>query len=375
MKWVYVPIMFALAVAYTKFSFNSRLPEASLTGQVYKKTSRAPASEAINLNDDDYKKVPSSVLYKHLKDQSFISAFQKIAEYRGTIVGNPHAESFGFVVDDRSRALFAIRDFQDAGSGLFLHDVLGHLASAKTFDKKVSWINYFDAYKRGLEGHPHIYSYYVEKGLGEAIYATQRALEENVSNVQPFEFSLLKKNHKKVLGSKKTHIQEGLKKNFLRIQFFDILEESNEKKYHVLARVRPQDKIQWLELIETSSNDYDQAFSVDMKSLTMDKKIELIKADIFEGKLDHVLGKTSFEKREYIVKFSDNFSARLNLKEIPIDDYHDIFLDEAYVLGKIHSRSLGDNTDSYIKAWAMIPGSVVDEKMIELKYRLKDFQE
>ena len=47
-------------------------------------------------------------------------------------------------------------------------------------------------------------------------------------------------------------------------------------------------------------------------------------------------------------------------------------MDQAYLLGKIHRSSLDTNVDDYIKAWAKIPAALIDEKAVELKFKLKD---
>lgn len=377
MKWAYVPIMFTLAFAYTKFSFYDFGNKVSAASGFSTGATRGPASmEEQKPKLTELKRVQASALYKNLNDTTFSDVFHKISIFRGTVVGNPHVESFGFVIDDKSKATFSLRDFPDASEGVYLHDVLAHLVSAKTIEKKISWIHYYEAYKSGLQDQPHIFSYYIEKGLDDAIWAAQKNFEENVTQDTPFEFTKLKKTHQRVSAVKKSLIQEALKKKFPKVQFFDLFESIDmNKNYHVLIRVRPQDKIQWIELDESSLCDYDQAFNQDTKAISFDRRFEILKADIFDGKLNSSLDTVTIDKKHYVLKFSDHFSATLALSEIPSDDYLDIILDEAYVLGRIHRRSLGERADDYIKSWATIPGAVVDEKMVELKYRLKDLHE
>lgn len=375
MKWTYVPVMFALAFIYTKISFSDLAFKKASVGLLASANGRTPASGQ-KTNVSALKRVPASVLYKNLNDDSFLDVFKKISEFRGTIVGNPYVESFGFVVDDKSKATFTVRDFSDVSVGAYLHDVLGHLVSAKLIEKKVSWISYFEAYKNGLQDQPHIYSYYVEKGLEDAAWVTQRVFEDNVSSDFPFEFTQLKSTHTRLDSVKKGYVQEALKKKFSKIQFYDLFESnSGIKNYQVLVRIRPQDKIQWMELSESSLCDYDLSFNQEKKSTPFENRFSILKDHIFDGKLNHALDSITIDKKSYVLKFSDHFAVRLMLKDIPADDYHDIILDEAYTLGKIHRRSLGANTDDYIKTWALIPGAVIDEKMVELKYKLKDLEE
>ena len=373
MKWVYLPILFVLAFSYTKFSFNDVKPKAPSNNLL---VSRNPASfEKIPIKNNSIKRVPASVLYKHFDDASLLSVFQKVSQFRGTVIGNPYVESFGFVIGDNGIATFNLSDFSEASVGMYMHDVLGHLVSAKSIDKRISWINYFEAYKSGLQDRPHVYSFYVEKGLEDAISETHKIFDQHVTSDFPFEFTNLRATHNRVDASRKFIIYNQFKKKFPKSQFFDLYEGRVIKDYQMLVRMRPQDKIQWLNLNESSQGGYDQAFNQQKKIIPFEKRFEIIKNDIFNEKVNNSLMTIIIDHKNYIMKFSDRFAAKLSLAQIPVDDYQDIILDEAYVLGKIHRKSLGDKNDDYIKAWATIPGAIIDEKMIELKYRLKDFQE
>ena len=376
MKWIYVPLMFALAIAHTKISFNKSTPQIT-KGVASLPIGRSPASvEEINPSSTEIKRVTSQVLFKNLSDSNFVLPFQEVAKFQGIIIGNPHIESFGFIIDDRSKSEFTISEFQDVGVGAYYKDVLAHLVSTKSQEKKISWINYFDAYKSGIQGQPHVFSYYVDRGLEDAVWLNQVFFENNVTKESPFEFTKLKKTHSKISLTKKALLIEALKKKFSKMQYYDFLvEKSDIEKYQILVRIRPQDKIQWLELFENGQNANEVFFNSDLKPIGASEKIEILKKSVLEGKFDRSLGTIVFDKKEYVMKFSDNFSAKFLLREIPSDDYYDIFLDEAYVLGKIHKKSLDDKSDEYLKAWATIPAAAIDEKMIELKYRLKDLQE
>lgn len=373
MKWVYLPILFALAFSYTKFSFNNFKSKTPNNNLIIK---RNPASfENQEIKNNSIKRVPTPVLYKHLDDASFLIGFQKVSQFKGLVIGNPYVESFGYIIGDNGLATFNLSDFSDVSVGMYMHDVFGHLVSAKSIDKRISWINYFEAYKNGLQDRPHAYSFYIEKGLQEAISETRKIFDEHVTNDFPFEFTQLGSTHSRVDASKKMIIHNHFKKKFPQSQFFDLYEGKVSKDYQLLVRMRPQDKIQWLSLSESSLGGYAQAFNQQAKLIPFEKRFEILKQDVFDGKINRSLASITIDKKNYIMKFSDHFAAKLSLTQIPADDYQDIILDEAYVLGKIHRTSLGEKSDDYIKAWATIPGAVVDEKMIELKYRLKDFQE
>jgi hypothetical protein len=372
MKWTYLPIIFALAFIYTKASFNEINRNIGSANVFARNSSRAPAAIVEKkYSNIAMKRISTSALYKNLNEPILNDIFKNALKFKGTIV-----ESFGFVIDDYGKASFSLVEFSDVTIGHYAYDVMAHLSSSKTLEKKVSWIPYFDAYKAGLQNQPHIYSYYVEKGVDEAISEAEKVFEDNVSSNIPFEFTSMKKFNHHPLISRNNEIQKELKNKFPKIQFFDLYESNvDSKTYQALVRMRPQDKIQWMELYESSICDYDQAFNKQAESISFQKCYELLRNDIFDGRLNKSLNSVMIEKKNYIMKFSDQFPAKILRANIPADDYVDIALDEAYLLGRIHRTSLKEKTSDYIKAWATIPAAVIDEKIIELKYKLKDLQE
>jgi len=75
------------------------------------------------------------------------------------------------------------------------------------------------------------------------------------------------------------------------------------------------------------------------------------------------------------LRFVDQFSSGLKLADIPEDDYRSVILDEAYVIGKMHKISLKDNAAEYAKTWSQFKTHELEEKFVNVKYRLKDLYE
>lgn len=374
MRWIYVPFMFALAFIYTKISLNDfdrrEESEKALTvvGRFPSSVGELPVKK-LKIN-----RVPASIFYQNLNDRMLVQTFDQVSFFKGTTVGSIAVDSFGFLVDDKGKAFFSLQDFKEVSSGVLFHDVLSHLVSAKTHDKKISWMSYFEAYKKGLNNESHVYSYYVEKGLDDVKTTIDKKYEKNVSQRAPFTFTSFQKDYARVEEDKKAMMAKGLRKKYPEAEFFDFYESKKEpENFHVLVRFRPQDKISWVELLESSQCEYEKSY-LKLQKVKFDERVLKLKNDVLEGRVERGLASVSFEKKSFIIKPVDQFSATLDLEQIPSDDYHDIVLDEAYVLGKIHRASLKGETGDYIKAWARIPASLIDEKAVELKYRLKDAQ-
>lgn len=368
MKWVYVPVMFALAFIYTKTTLNTNEPEES---SPRRNNSRGPASDPSEIKKITFNKVPAANLYKNLSSDG-LTAFTQLASFEGVVVGNVHADSFGFIQDDRKKAALGIIDFQEVTEGAFLHDVFAHLVSAKNLDKSISWINYFEYYKSGLMNLPHANSYYIEKGIEEAGVDSEKLIEDNITTDFPVEFKKFAKTHHHLDAVKKSQIQNEIKKIYPKVQFFDLYQSNqNEGSYQALIRVRPVDKIQWVVINENSKTHYDQFFNQD-KMVEFQTRQQLIKNTVYENKMDSIIKNFRIGRSNYVLSFKENLASKIKWEQIPEDDYHDCLMDQAYLLGKIHRRSLDSRADSYIKAWAKIPAAIIDEKAVELKYKLKD---
>ena len=369
MRWIYLPFMFALAFLYTKISYNNFQINGVTESQ---SITRKPASVSdAKVVLSPFYKVPPQVFYKILSDKELM-IFKKVEAYRGTIVGNVNVQGFGYVIDDMKKVSFGVNDFSKVTDGVLFHDVLGHLVSSSFLDKRLSWLDYFEAYKKGLKGEKFSFSFYTEKGLDDAFFDSDKVISENISLDFPFEFTLLKKTHHHIDIMKKNLIQNELLKKFPKAQFFDLLEANNNtKNFQILLRLRPQDKIQWLEVQEIVPSEYDMNFNKD-KVLDSKKRFEFIRKNIYSDKMNNSLFILEIDKQIFTAKFAEQFRSKIKLQEIPSDDFHDIVMDEAFVLGKIHARSLGEKISSYIKSWATLSVSDIDDQVIDLKSRLVD---
>lgn len=359
MKWLYLPFMFALAFLYTKISYNEfQIKNEQKNNRI---TRRPSSVYGTNFKDNSSYKLSKEFFYKTLSTEDSI-LFKNVAFYRGTIVGNVQVDSFGYIIDDRKKINFGINDFSEVTEGALFHDVLSHLVSSKSLDKRISWLDYFEAYKKGLKGGSHTFSFYIEKGIDNAFLDSDDHLSQNVTLDYPLVFKRQEKKYGKVDVAKKMIIQKKMMKLFPKIQFFDLVSMQNKyMTYQALVRLKPQDKIQWLKLKEDERNNYDFIFNKN-KEIDFEKRLKLLKSHVYSDQMDKSIFNIKIDNRNYVGKFNEQFISNIKWENIPFDDYYDIILDEAYVLGKIHAKSLNEKLDSYIKSWATIPAASIDDQ-------------
>lgn len=319
----------------------------------------------------------SPVFYQQVSSPDFANLYKPLEKFRGTIAGDLHIENFGFVLDDKGKVLFTLNDFDDSTEGLLYHDVLRHFVSGKIVDKNLSWKTYLEAYEKRLKGEAHESSFYIQKGMEDVSSVTEKTLAKFISEEAPFKFIKHKTPDRKTTELELKSLTTSLKEKFPKIEIFDhyvrIKEDGGSaglKRYQVLARVRPQDKIQWLDIKESAQSGYDKVFSV--QDVDFAVRMSAFKERIYDNRLDKSIEGISLEGKAYSLRYVDQFASGLKLDDIPSDDYADIIADEAYVVGRMHRLSLKDQAPSYVEAWEGINGGLVEESLIQLKFKLKD---
>lgn len=397
MKWVYVPTMFVLAFFYAKVTLNDFMPKKQnwaidrspasapqtcreMLADFYPTQTPKFLDARINANEDfhSFFRAFSPVFYKKMLDENFGSLFKSLEKYRGTIAGDLHVENFGFAIDDKGKVQFVVNDIDDATEGEIYYDVIRHFISAKTVDKKITWDEYFSAYQKGLKGESRDYSFYTEKGMHDVAEVTEKYIDKYVSFDGSFKFKKFKTPYRATTSVEETELVKALKAKFPKIEIFDhyirIKEDGGSaglKRFQVLARVSPKDKVQWLDIKESAISGYDKVFGPQAKE-NFENRMMAIKNNIYGNRFDESLDVLTIEKHPYSFRFVDQFASGVKLADIPEDDYSDVILDEAYVIGKMHQLSLKENAPEYARAWAEVNSSTLEERLVDLKFKLKD---
>lgn len=400
MKWLYPPFIFTLAFFYAKINYNDFMPKKNQWP-----VSRAPAqkaqtckemlsdfypSQTSNFLDDrldnnqdffSFFRAFSPLFYNEINNQKLNTYLSPLNKFRGTIAGDLHIENFGFIINDKGVVVFAVNDIDDATEGFFSYDVIRHFVSAKIVDKKITWDEYFSAYQKGLKGESHAISFHVNLGMESVADVTKENLEKYIKFEVPFKFKKFKKPHRTITDTESAALEKGLREKFPDIEIFDqyvrIKDDGGSAgliRYQVLARVSPKDKVQWLDIKETAVSGYDRVFDP-KTTVAFEDRLTNVKTNIYNNQFDESLKVIRIDKHAYSLRFVDQFSSSLKLADIPEDDYRSVILDEAYVIGKMHRISLKDDAAEYAKTWSQFKTHELEEKLVNVKYKLKDLYE
>lgn len=397
MRWFYILSVYVLAFTYSKIQFNSFLPEQKLQvatrspasgkelsckeiiAQFYPTQSKTFIEQRLEANTTFHAffRAFAPLFYREiLNDKDLLKTFKPLKKFQGTIAGDLHLENFGFVVDDKGKAFFILNDFDDVTKGEVYQDLIRHFLSAKIVDKDISWNKYFKAYQKGLSNEAHSYSYYIEKGLDNVNDEVEKVLKEYVGQDEPFKFIKRKTPGRDTDATELKALTKALKEKFPKFEIYDHYVRikvdggsAGLKRFQVLGRMRKQDKLQWFDIKESAISGYDKANG--SNQLSFEERITSLKDHLYFNKMNKSVNTVSIDGHPYSVRAVDQFASSVKLDEIPEDDYADIALDQAYVIGKMHRSSLAQEVASYLKSWNEIDSSEIEKRLDDLKDRLK----
>lgn len=357
MKWFYLPTLFALAFVYTKYTFNDFLP-------IDKKSlaSRGPASSKEKTKQSekvfdkkDLRKITSK-FFSELSKSQIQNSFASLQPFYGKVVEDSHMENFLFAENEQGKTIFTAYNINNLSNGFYHNDILAHLVSIRQVDRKLDWNMYFESYKKGFYLENKSFSFYVEKGIDES--KTQRAdyFFSNVQTEAPFKF---KKKHASIERKKMDKLKKILQKKYSNLEVFDsdrlsksIGRYEEVESIQLLTRLKPYEKIRWLDITEVKESE--------VQNLNVSNEFNFFKFFI------------NLEGKNYVVSDAELMGPTLDLKKFHTDEYLDIAIDQAYVLGTIHRRSLGKKAEEYIKALSLVQNSQIEETVIMLKFKLRD---
>ncbi len=351
MKWLYLPALFTLAFVYTKYTLNDFLPKHGTPR-------RAPSSVAIEekyqlKNKTDYRVIPP-LFFRELAKSPIQETFKTLAIFKGSIVEDTQMENFHFSRNKKGNIVFTIKNINNFTEGNYHNDFLIHLISIRQIDQQLNWKDYFEAYQKGLLSKSHELSFYMEREYQSASYNNEQYFLSKIKTEAPFRFKI---SHKQIEKSELLPILSALKEKFPLLEIYDhyknqksIGRKENLLSYQILARLRPYEQLRWLDMTERR-----------------DKKLDDLndEYDLFNFNL-------TIEKKSFLVSDKEMMGVTFNLNQYHHDEYKDIALDQAYLLGKIHRQSLGADLDKYLSALSLIRNGQIEETVIMLKFKLRD---
>ncbi len=355
MKWIYLPALFITAFVYTKYSFNNFLPKK--VG-----ISRAPASvggaevEEIQYQfvlKKDQRKIPQK-FFKILQSSQIQDSFKELNAFRGKIIEDTQMEHFHFAKNKKGKSIFVLKNSNNSVEGYFHNDLLVHLISIRQVDQQIDWKSYFESYKKGLLAQKHELSFYMEKELENVDQRGEAYFYSNVDVKKPFRF---KSKDARIEESELKPLMKTLSISYPSIEFFDSLKKTvsigsmdNLLSYQLLVRLKPHEKIKWLEITEKRDQ----------------QGIESIDAVEFFNKVLKINGKI------FLMIDLESSGVPFFLSQYHQDEYKDIALDQANLLGVLHRQTLGLKVDDYISALSKLDSSQIEETVIMLKFKLRD---
>jgi hypothetical protein len=372
MKWTYLLFLIFSSWLYQRIvvyppvvSYRSPASVASescldLMQGFYPTQSKDFLEKRITANQDFHSFYRAFVpLYYHVinSDKEIKKTFATISKYKSAMGGDVHTENFGFVINSTGSARLVLNDVDDVTTGPIYLDVLRHYISGKIVSDDVHWKNYLSAYQAGLKNSDHTFSEYVKMNKQNASVNMKKFLEEYISSDMPIKFIKFKRSMYLIDEVRKKEILDSLKLSFSKIKIFDqylrIKEDGGSAgllRYEVLAQLEPNEEPIWLDIKAMTASSFDKVFTASPPSY--DSRMSLIKNTIYENNISSHISMIKIGQQDFSVRYMNQFGLGVSIADIPNLEVADVILDEAYSLGQMHARGLGNlATETYSNEW------------------------
>jgi hypothetical protein len=317
MKWAYIPFIFILSFAYSKYAFQ--LPKFQ-KDQTY----RSPANS--------YEQENSQV---------------KREEIKGDIIGDVDWSNFAFVLDDQLAPQLTIADISKAKKGSFYQEMKSHLSFSQTLALDFDEIKYKEKYLQGLESQEALYSRatyeLMDKFKNDLMGDLKKlALEgKNASIVFKDDENFEKSKNDKEIKEMITKLSS----LYPQINILDVRRSLKEKQmFQVLLRTSALDPIKWYEFRPAEA-----LFNKLSHGYIQEQVFEYIDEVFYNKKLSQHFFMLDVGDKSYLV------TRRSEMKKLSLDGnlknsiVLGLLYDQAMIIGQIHGRSLQNEKDLYLK--------------------------
>jgi hypothetical protein len=300
-----------------------------------------------------------------------------VANHFGWCVGDAHAENFGFLIQEDNSTKFTINDMDDSGSCLLGYDLLRQLVGDTLYTEKINIETLIDSYKFGLRNQ--------ELPLPNILIELKAKSLERLDGIDPKKINgnkIVRKGSEIEIDDKtKFQIIETLNSSFPndKMIILDIFETEKEtggssglSRFELLINLN--EKLIYLELKELTRPSVYPISNEEMPSEEMRiNKTLAVEQDSTQSHFYKVV--TIFGKSMLVrPKFFGNQS--VNLKGNTEEANLNILVYEAYILGKLHSKSI--HSENYLNALEQLNvlklkndidriSKFINEKFIQLK--------
>ena len=317
MKWAYIPFIFILSFAYSKYAFQ--LPTFK-----HNQINRSPATSEGRENTQ-----------------------VKREEIKGDIIGDVDWTNFAFVLDDQQSPQLTIADISKARKGSFYLEYQSHLAFSQTLALDFDELKYKEKYLQGLESEEALYSRstyeLMDKFKNDLASDLKKNAIEGKNATITFKEDESFEKYKNDREIKDTISK--LSSLYPQINILDSRRSLKDKEmFHILLRTSALDPIKWYEFrpAEVLFNKLSHGF-------IQEQVFEYIDEVFYNKKLSQHFFMLDVNQKSYLV------TRRSEMKKLSLDGnlknsvVLGLLYDQAMILGQIHGRSLQNEKNLYLK--------------------------
>ena len=281
--------------------------------------------------------------YKEAFDvKESLPIYQKLKNHRGQIVGDAHAENFGFIVSNKGVPKFTFNDFDDVAEAPLFLDVM-RLSQSASYMGDFKQEKFIEAYKMGLQGTKRPYSAYVASLEAKAQKGGHASKADVLETAQGPRFKT-KGEPNFALGPKEiTSVEKVFKDKFgAKTKIHDVYRTMKESggsafgnRYHALVEI--DGKIEFIELKQIM----DGGVVGWTKNINDKKRVEESMQKFLGNDFNQRLDVVNVGTKPYQMRFKIEGNKGIDSAGMSEKEMGKVIEDEFYILGQLHRTSLG----------------------------------
>jgi hypothetical protein len=346
MKIIFLISFFISNVSYADVNISTQLKDVAYQFD----------TDKVNASKDSFHFLRSFVDYYYLilkANLSQLKTNQFFGNEYGWCVGDAHPENFGMIMTSKNSSVFTMNDMDDSGSCPVAFDFLRLLVSTHLYSADIDLNDLINSYIKGLKGN----SINIPKGISDIIDKSKirgRNIDPKVLDGEKFNTKI----GDNVEPAIKLSISNILSSTFTD-QTFEVLDclETSKKgggsggliRYEVLLKLNGVDSLIHLELKELTTPGIFPLYIGDLPSQAerIKKTLDIVQGNIY----DHFYQVISLNNKFFLIRPKYYGNIGVNIPDNVIDSNTTIIEYEAYILGRIHAKTV---TSNYIDRWDQV---------------------
>lgn len=275
-----------------------------------------------------------------------LPVYNKLKNHVGVIGGDCHVENFGYITNNKGKAILTLNDFDDVAEGPLFLDVM-RLSQSASYIEDIKQAKLIEAYRKGLTGAQFEFTPYMQKLAAKAQKGGFAHKADILQTAQGPRFAVKQEpfftTTQKELSSINNILANKYGKNVKVHDAYRTMKESGGSafgtRYHVL--MESEGEMHMVEFKEVMEGGVVSQWVP--KKVTEYERVQNAQQTLLGNDFHQRLDVLEMDGKPYQIRFKAEGNKSVDPFGAGKKEIHDIIEDEFYTLGQMHRKSLGND--------------------------------